>query len=289
MDLRQLEAFVMVSRLGSFAAAADHLCITQPAISIRIAGFEQQLGRKLFDRAGRMVVLTPAGQELLSHATRMVTDAQVFRRSVGVPKFLANRIRIGTTDSFLRTSLEPIISRFQALHPTIALDLSVGDTTFIWLELLSGKVDVGFHTNVQPHPSLRSVLLFVTDLIWLSKPGLIQIDRELTLVDITEFQVFTPRQGSIAYSAVVDLFGKAGIDRVRICGINSVEGIIQFTEAGLGIAVLPRIVAEERIRLGRLQELAPGPTLPPAQYVVSHRTDSLSDAGRVLADIASPP
>ena len=289
MDLRQLEAFVMVARLGSFAAAADHLCVTQPAISIRIAALEHQLGRKVFDRMGRTVALTPAGQEILSHATRMVTDAQAFRRSAGVPKFMADRIRIGTTDSFLRTSLEPVISRFQALHPTIALDLSVGDTTFVWLELLAGRVDVGFHANTQPHPSLRGIPLFVTELVWVAKPGLVQASRSLTLSEIAGFQIFTPRHGSIAYSAVADLFGRAGIARAKICGIDSVEGVIRFTEAGLGLGVVTRIVAEERVRLGRLQELSPAPPLPPVNYVVSHRIDSLSDAGLVLTNIAAPP
>jgi len=285
MDLRQLEAFVMVAKLSSFAAAADHLCITQPAISIRIAGFEQELGRKLFDRAGRTVALTPAGHEMLPHATRMVTDAQVLRRSTGVPKFLANRIRIGTTDSFLRISLEPIISRFQALYPTISLDLSVGDTSFVWQELLSGKVDVGFHANAQPHPSLRSVPLYVTDLVWVAKPGLVP-EGGLTLGQIAPFQIFTTRQGSMAYSAVAHLFSHAGLDGVRLCGINSVDGIIRFAEAGLGVAVLTRMVAEERIKLGRVVELTPGLALPSVPYVVSHRTESLSDAGRVLTDIA---
>lgn len=285
MDLRQLEAFVMVAKLSSFAAAADRLCITQPAISIRIAGFEQELGRKLFDQAGRTVALTPAGHEMLPHATRMVTDAQVFRRSTGALKFLANRIRIGTTDSFLRISLEPIISRFQALHPTISLDLSVGDTSFVWQELLSGKVDVGFHANAQPHSSLRSVPLYVTDLVWVAKPGLVP-EGGLTLSQIAPFHIFTTRQGSMAYSAVARLFGNARIDGARLCGINSVDGIIRFAEAGLGVAVLTGMAAEERIKLGRVVELTPGLALPSVPYVVSHRTKSLSDAGRVLTDIA---
>ena len=277
----------MVSRLGSFAAAAEYLCVTQPAVSIRISNFEQSLGSKLFDRAGRAVVLTPTGNEILPYATRMVSDAQAFRRSSGVPKFLADRIRIGTTDSFLRTSLEPIISSFQSTYPDVALDLSVGDTTLIMTELLSGKVDVGFHTNSQPHSSLRSVPLFTTDMIWIGRPGLAGLGPGLTLKDVARFQVFTTRQGSIAFSAAVDLFRNARVEDVRICGINSVEAIIRFAEAGLGVAVLPRIVVQERIDAGTLRELTPGPALPNVHYVVSHRTDALSDAGRILTDIAA--
>ena len=285
MDLKQLEAFVAIARLGSFAAAANHLCITQPAISIRISNLEGQIRSKLFDRVGKNVALTPTGHEILLHAGRIVSDAQVFRRAFGTPKFLADRIRIGSTDSFLRSSLPPIIARFQKLHPS--LDLSVGDSTLIWSQLLSGEIDAGFHANSAPHFALRSVPLFDSDLIWVGKPGAVPFEAELTLSQLAEYQIFTPRQGSIAYSAVADLFRVAGIDQARVCGVNSVEAVVRFTEAGLGVGVMARKVAQEGIARGSLDELAPSPKLPSIRYVVSHRIESLSDAGRVLTDIAS--
>jgi DNA-binding transcriptional LysR family regulator len=287
VDLKQIEAFVMVARLGSFAQAADFLCVSQPAISIRLSAFERELGHRLFDRTGRGVVLTAAGQEILVHATGIVTDAQAFRRSLGLPTFFANRIRSGTTDSFLRASLEPIISRFQSLNPSIALDLSVGDSNFVWDNLLGGKIDVGFHATARPHSSLRSLPLYETDLIWIAKPGVVEPEIGLTTQRLASFQIFTTRQGSLLFSSVTDLFLTGKIEGFRLCGIDSIEGITRFTEAGLGIAVLPRMVVQDRIESGRLIELVRGPALSPMTYMVSYRTDALSDAGRVLAEIAS--
>ncbi|AVL71364.1 hypothetical protein CEQ07_08030 [Oligella urethralis] len=72
IDFRQLEAFIWVSELKSFSASAEKLNTTQPTISQRIANLEQQLGLKLFERNARGMKLTEKGQELLSHAKRIV-------------------------------------------------------------------------------------------------------------------------------------------------------------------------------------------------------------------------
>jgi DNA-binding transcriptional LysR family regulator len=72
MNVRFLEAFVWVSKLGSFKAAADKLFTTQAGISSRIATLEQQFGVRLFERDHRAVTLTYQGSELLPYAERMI-------------------------------------------------------------------------------------------------------------------------------------------------------------------------------------------------------------------------
>ncbi len=62
MDLRKLESFREVVRTGSFTAAAKHLHMTQPAISLHVKALEQELGAHLMDRDGRGIQLTPAGE-----------------------------------------------------------------------------------------------------------------------------------------------------------------------------------------------------------------------------------
>lgn len=70
MDLANLSAFIAIAETGSFSGAADRLFLTQPAISKRIAGLEQQLGVRLFDRLGREVTLTEAGRACCHGPTR---------------------------------------------------------------------------------------------------------------------------------------------------------------------------------------------------------------------------
>ena len=72
IDFKQIEAFVWVAELSSFRLAAEKLNTTQPAISQRIAAMESIMTTRLFDRGARGIKLTEKGQELLSHATRML-------------------------------------------------------------------------------------------------------------------------------------------------------------------------------------------------------------------------
>ncbi len=73
MEIKQLEAFYWIARLGSFAAAARKLHTTQPAISMRIRQLESDLGTQLFDTSRRTAQLTPKGRDLVDHAASMLT------------------------------------------------------------------------------------------------------------------------------------------------------------------------------------------------------------------------
>ena len=81
MNLKHLETFAWIARLGSFSAAAERLGTSQPAVSMRIAELERTLGTKLFDRAGRSARITPKGRELIDYAERILSLASVIKRS----------------------------------------------------------------------------------------------------------------------------------------------------------------------------------------------------------------
>ena len=76
MDTQALTAFLAVAESGSFSTAAERLFLTQPAVSKRIAQLEQQLGTRLFDRVGRRIRLTEAGEALLPRARQGLLDLE---------------------------------------------------------------------------------------------------------------------------------------------------------------------------------------------------------------------
>src|SRR5699024_7952031 len=82
MQIEAIEAFVMACKLGSFQATAEHLNISQPAVSKRLAGLEERLGQRLFDRVGRRLTLTQAGLSWLPHATEVVNILDDGRRAL---------------------------------------------------------------------------------------------------------------------------------------------------------------------------------------------------------------
>src|SRR3990172_3656965 len=82
MDISALQAFLAVADTGSFSAAAERIYLTQPAISKRIATLENELGTKLFDRIGRSVQLTAAGQALAARGRTLLKDFEDVRRAI---------------------------------------------------------------------------------------------------------------------------------------------------------------------------------------------------------------
>ena len=82
MDLANLNAFIAIAEAGSFSEAAERLHLTQPAVSKRIAGLEQQLDTRLFDRLGREVSLTEAGRALLPRAYQILNVLDDTRRAL---------------------------------------------------------------------------------------------------------------------------------------------------------------------------------------------------------------
>ncbi len=79
LDSRKLLAFTTLARVGSFTLAAHELFITQSAVSHAIKSLESELECRLFDRLGRSVKLTPAGQQLHNHAQRILAEMKTAR------------------------------------------------------------------------------------------------------------------------------------------------------------------------------------------------------------------
>ena len=98
MNIKQLETFVWIVRLGSFAAAADRLYTTQSAVSMRIRELEQDIGIGLFDRTHHKARLTAKGKELLGYAEQLITLESEIRHRIGDPKTLAGVARVGVAE-----------------------------------------------------------------------------------------------------------------------------------------------------------------------------------------------
>ena len=110
-NLKQLEAFVWVSDLGSFRKAADRLNTTQPNISTRISSLENTLNVKLMERDAGSVRLTTKGQELLKHARKVLVQSDEFLSAVNQNTLHNETIRIGVTEMIVHTWLRSFLKR----------------------------------------------------------------------------------------------------------------------------------------------------------------------------------
>ena len=143
-EIHQLKYFVAVAETGSFTRAAEREGITQPTLSEQILRLESKkhgLNRRLFDRLGRKVVLTDAGQELLQHAQRILAAVKEAERSVR-DSAEGGTLRVGAIPTIAPFLLPGMVTRFRKDHPTVQLQLKEDLTERLLADLLSGELDV---------------------------------------------------------------------------------------------------------------------------------------------------
>jgi LysR family transcriptional regulator, low CO2-responsive transcriptional regulator len=164
VTLTQLEAFVLVARLGSVKAAAEVLGVSEPAVSGALAALRQHLGDALVSRTAGAMELTPGGQRLLPIASQMVnlaadaTDA--IRRAQGAPDLL----RVVATSTVAEYVARPLLTAFTDRHGPVEATLGVTTATEMPALLMERLADVGLGPRVaglESEPMMRYRLVVV--------------------------------------------------------------------------------------------------------------------------------
>lgn len=169
MSLTQLRAFVAAATLGTFTAAATELKMSQPAISDLIRRLEQELRTTLFHRGARTLILTTAGEQLLTHATQAVTSADLGREAVSSQLSLKGGIAtfgvLRNADYYLRADLA---ARFRRQYPNVHIRLVGQNSAETAAAVAAGDLEAGMVTlPIDDHgldvmPLARDEILYIT-------------------------------------------------------------------------------------------------------------------------------
>ena len=160
MQLVQLEAFVTVARIGSFTQAADVLHLTQPAVTRQIASLELELQIKLFDRMGRHIQLTAAGEALIEYAQRMLQLEMDARQAVmDIRSGETGRLRIGASSALATYVLPDLLKSFRGVRPLVEISMHTGLSSQVIGMLRENAVDIGFVTSETTDGLFTSVAL----------------------------------------------------------------------------------------------------------------------------------
>ncbi len=145
MELRHLKYFSAVAKALSFSRAAEELHISQPPLSRQIHELEKELGAELFDRAGKSILLTKAGEYLKIEAQRLLDSAEMVARTVKVlGESEANSLRIGCVNFLMYSTLPPFFELVHEREPGMRFELSVMSTEAQERAIRSGAIDLGF-------------------------------------------------------------------------------------------------------------------------------------------------
>ena len=158
LDLYKLQIFSAVVQAGSFSAAAEHLYITQSAVSQHIKELESSLGRPLFQRGWRGVKLTPHGENLNRYTIEIFElVAKAENALIDVNQLTSGRVRIGATPGIAVYLAPDWVQHFRSRYPQLTVVLQTGVTSQIVSDVLGQHLDIGFiegeYDHVSPHLS----------------------------------------------------------------------------------------------------------------------------------------
>ena len=144
MILRHINYFLAVAKYESFTRAAASLYVSQPALSQQIKQLEETLGTTLFDRSGRTVKLTDAGEVYARYAQKALQDLEEGRRAIhDVQNLSRGALRIAITPTFTTYLIGPLIKEFHNRHPNITLSVQEMSQEKMEKQLLDDEFDVG--------------------------------------------------------------------------------------------------------------------------------------------------
>ncbi|MCQ0025498.1 LysR substrate-binding domain-containing protein [Streptomyces somaliensis DSM 40738] len=274
MQFQQLVYFVAVAETRHFTRAAERVHVSQPSLSQQIRALEKELGAELFSRARGNVALTDAGEALLPLARRILADADTARHEVQeLARLRRGRVRLGATPSLCTGLLPEVLRAFHDLYPGVRLLVEEGGSRDLVRELARGALDLALVVLPLPSPSpaLTTVELLREDLVVVSAAADPAPRRPVRIADLRGRPMVMFRHGYDLRELTVAACRAEGFEPSFAVEGGEMDAVLGFVRAGLGVAVVPSMVAARAGRDLRVTALAP-PGLR-RTVALAHRSD----------------
>ncbi|MBN2751337.1 MAG: LysR family transcriptional regulator [Rhodospirillaceae bacterium] len=285
MDFRALETFLWIARLGGFRLAADRLNTTQPSVSARIRGLEDELGVRLFERNARAVTLTAKGRDLIPYVERILTLKSEMVAQIGDPAVVQGTIILGVVETIAHTWLPLLIECLAQRYPALSLELDVDITANLSRRLTSREIDIAFLMGPVVSPDIENLPLGTHPLIWVGSPRLDVHGRLLGLGDLRRIPVITFPRNSRPHMDLEALF-RGGDARPRIHNSSSLATIVRMAVDGIGICAMPMEIVQRELDAGLLLPLDVSVDLPALTFTASFPHAADTALPRAVCDLA---
>ena len=288
MNLNQLKIFYLAAKQGSLSAAADSLYITQPAVTKGIQRLQKHYELKLFNRFGKKMALTDAGEvlykiaesifEMENQAEESLRDFQQRKRGF---------IRILSSESFGAYYLPFILDRFSRVNPKVRVSMEILPTELIVEKTATLANDIGFISYPVPHKKLVTREVLEDSYQIIVPPGHPFTAKSfIEPGDLSGHALVVHEKGSAPRRSTEDFIRRHNISVSIPLELSNNEAIKTAVEEGLGIAVITRRVVSKEIDMGRLKAI---PLADPAMtrkfYLIHHKDKYFSRPLQSLVDM----
>ncbi len=286
IDFRHLETFCRVAEVKSFSRAADDLFLTQPTVSGHILALEKSLSLRLFDRTGREVRLTKAGEVFLRYASKTLTIRKDLLNALSeFSQGIRGELSLGASTIPGEYLLPKLMGDFKKDHPHFSLSLKIADTKEIVQYVLQGNVEFGMTGAKVNHPSLHYEKYEEDEIIVVAPAGHpLARKKRVGLEDLLKEPWIIREEGSGTQMAVDKALRRKG-KTLRafnvVTEMGSTSSMKEGVKASLGLAFISARAAEEELNQGLLSRITVEgmESISRQIYIVSHRGRTLSPIG----------
>jgi DNA-binding transcriptional LysR family regulator len=257
VTFRQLRVFAEVAQQGSMIRAAATLHLTPPAVSMQIKEIESQVGLPLFDRQGRQVSLSTAGEYFLVHAKRLLANLKAAEDAMARFKRLEHGLLTIGIVSTAKYFVPRLLARFHQEHPGVEVRLRVvGNREQLIALMEAGEVDLSIMGRAPKELATRAEAFAAHPLVFVCPPGHALLGVGHPPAGALEGHPFIVREHGSGTRAAMDAFFAERRFEPRITmEVSSNETIKQAVMAGMGLSFLSLHTMGLEVRSGLLHVL----------------------------------
>lgn len=282
---RQLQYFLAVAQSLHFSKAAEKLFVTQPTLSHQLAELEAQLGTPLFDRSGKGVRLTQAGETFRAYAQRSIDEIEAGCNALAELEGLQRGdLSIGVTQSFVHRLMPPIIAEFLTRYPAVHLDVQEMTAGQIERQLAEGVLDLGIafapsaleDTELEPILEERLLLVARRDHPLANQPS-------VRMAELAGVPLVLLRRDYSTRQLIEDYMAQAGVKPTVACETNTIDLMRGLAGVSNLAAIMPESSVEKSPQLCVLPLVDPVPKRTSALLWSRHKFRTL--AAKTFAQI----
>ena len=274
MTITQLETFVKISEMGSFSLAANDLGYAQSTVTMQIKQLEEELGCDLFERLGKTIVLTSAGERLVDYAERLLQLEREIHSEVPESDEPAGTLKIGVSESLCYDRFPQILMEYKKRYPKVDIDLSfIMHDTFPEL-LKKGELDLVYTLNPPIDDDNLTLLYKQREFLgfYVSPGHQLAKKKKVNERDLDRVPMLLTAHDCSFRNMFLSTMKRYDLCPDIVLETSSKEILKAFAANGLGVAMMPEMTAWTEVKRGSLVRLEwAGDDLPVYSQVFVHK------------------
>lgn len=287
MNIKALQTFTTVMKVGSISQAAELLHITQPAVSKRIKNLESEFGVVLFDAVGRKIVPTHAAKVLLSHAHQWLDDYHHVKQHLNLSHDkVMGKLSIGTSHHIGLHHLAPILKAYVQRYPDVQLDIHFVDSEAAHAAVLQGELALAFLTLPPSEDKrLHYEEIWQDDLVFVAANfSDLAKKKQLSLAQLATRPALLPAAHTYTSQITLAAFTSQQLKLKATMSTNPLESIRMLVSIGIGWSALPKTLINDSLAV---LDIANTPKLTRKLGIVTNKARSHSAATKALIELAT--